>query len=509
VGSRRLGSGQPCEPAEGWCSVVVDEQSRGAPPATRATSAGVVSRRSRTLAALALVLLAVAVASVIAGVVLTRGLLLLVVAVVGAAVVVAVACAWWALTTRRRWKRRLNLLLVALTAVFAVIVVALFSGVFAGYLALLVASTAGYAELALRALSTAAPEEAGVGSPPVRPWLLVNARSGGGKASRLGLVQAAARRGVDVHVLAPGQDTRALAKAAVAAGADTVGVAGGDGSLGAVAAVAVEAGLPFLCIPTGTRNHFAADVGLDRTRPLAALDALDGRERRVDVGTVGGRIFLNNVSLGAYAELVGESSYRDDKMGTARALLPGMLRAERPVLEVGFGLPDGEVCADALLLLVGNNPYLPSPLQAGSRPRLDTGLLQVSVLRARTGSQLAAVLAQVAAGRAGDGTSWRQWTTPAFQVRSPHPAIRAAVDGESTVLPVPLEFGIRSGALRVLVPASRRRGLTALFAPLRWRTARSLWTVARGGSDASPAAQHPEGDSPGNQRHPVRGQPEE
>jgi diacylglycerol kinase family enzyme len=458
-----------------------EDQSRGATPARRARGAGTVSRRSRTLAASALVLLAVAIAVVVAAVLRSGGLLLLMVGVVGAVVVVAVACGWWALTTRRRWKRQLNLVLVAVAAVFAVTVVALFSGVFAGYVALLVASTAGYAELARRALPTGATEASGVSPPPARPWLLVNVRSGGGKASRLGLVQAAARRGLDVHVLAPGEDARALAEAAVAAGADTIGVAGGDGSLGAVAAVAMAAELPFLCIPTGTRNHFAADLGLDRTRPLAALDALDGRERRVDVGTVGGRTFLNNVSLGAYAALVGESGYRDDKLGTARTLLPEMLRADRPVLEVGFALPDGEMCADALLLLVGNNPYRPSPLQPGGRPRLDTGLLQVSVLRARTGGQIAAVLAQAATGRAGDSTSWLQWSTPAFQVHSRHPEIRAAVDGESTVLAAPLDFRTRPGALRVLVPANRRRRLTALFAPLGWPTARSLWTVARGG----------------------------
>jgi diacylglycerol kinase family enzyme len=151
------------------------------------------------------------------------------------------------------------------------------------------------------------------------------------------------------------------------------------------------------------------------------------------------------------------------------------------VLEVGFALPDGEVCADALLLLVANNPYRPSALQPGGRPRLDTGLLQVSILRARTGSQMAATLAQVATGRAGNPTSWLQWTTAAFQVRSAHAEIRAAVDGESTVLAAPLDFRTRPGALRVLVPVDRRRRLTALFAPLRWHTARSLWTVARGG----------------------------
>jgi diacylglycerol kinase family enzyme len=158
-----------------------------------------------------------------------------------------------------------------------------------------------------------------------------------------------------------------------------------------------------------------------------------------------------------------------------------MLRAEQPVLEVGFGLPDGEACVDALVLFVGNNPYMSALMQPGSRPRLDTGLLQVSVLRARTGSQMAAVLAQVATGRAGDGTSWQQWTTPAFHIHSLRPEIRAAVDGESTVLAAPLEFGIRPAALRVLVPANRRRRLAALLAPLRWRTAHSLWTIARRG----------------------------
>jgi diacylglycerol kinase family enzyme len=446
----------------------------------QAAGSGAVSRRPRTLAVSALAVLALVLATVGAAVWLTGGLVLLAVAVVGVAVVVAAACGWWGLTTRRRWKRRLNLILGVVAVVVAVLAVALFSGAFAGYLALLVVLTVAYAEVARRALTTAAVDVPGSSSPPARPWLLVNPHSGAGKASRLGLVEAAGRYGVDVHLLAPGDDVRTVAEAAVAAGADAVGVAGGDGSLGEVAAVAVRARLPFFCIPTGTRNHFAADLGLDRARPLAALDALDGRERHIDVGTVGGRTFLNNVSLGAYAELVRESGYREDKLGTARALLPGILRGERPALEVGFRLPDGAACADAVVLFVGNNPYLPSALQPGARPRLDMGVLQVSVLRARTGTQIAAVLSQVATGRAGDPTTWVQWTAPAFLVTSAHSEIHAAIDGESTVLAAPLEFRTHPGALRVLVPTQQRHRLAASLAPLRLRTARNLWAVARG-----------------------------
>lgn len=459
-----------------------DEHGRAVGPRAGAEMA---SRRSQVLAFSALVLLGCVLGALIATVVLSGGLLLLAVVLVDVAVVVAVACGWWALTTRRRWKRRLNLVLGVLAVVVAVLVVALFSTAFAGYLVVLVALTVGYAEVARRALSTAATKTPGLSPPAVRPWLLVNPRSGGGKASRLGLVDAAERRGVDVHVLAPGDDARSVAEAAVAAGADAVGVAGGDGSLGVVAAVAVRARLPFFCVPVGTRNHFAADLGLDRSQPLAALDALDGPQRRIDVGTVSGRTFLNNVSLGAYAELVRQPGYREDKLGTARALLPDILRDERPTLEVGMRLPDGQACADAVMVLVGNNPYQPSPLQAGSRPTLSTGMLQVSVLRARTGTQIAAVLANVATGRAGDPTAWVQWTTPVFKLESAQPEIRAAVDGESTVLAAPLEFRVAPGALRVLVPAKYRRRLTALLAPLRPRTARSLWVVARRGSAAA------------------------
>ena len=104
---------------------------------------------------------------------------------------------------------------------------------------------------------------------------------------------------------------------AVAGGADALAVAGGDGSLATVAAAALAHDLPFVCVPAGTRNHFARDLGLDPADPIAALDALsDGIEGRIDVGEVNGRLFLNNVSLGIYAEAVRRPGYRDAKVRT-------------------------------------------------------------------------------------------------------------------------------------------------------------------------------------------------
>jgi diacylglycerol kinase family enzyme len=190
-------------------------------------------------------------------------------------------------------------------------------------------------------------------------------------------------------------------------------------------------------------------------------------------------MFLNNVSLGAYADLVGESTYRDDKLGTAHAVLPKTFRLERAPLHVVFTTPDGQRCDDAVLLFVANNPHSRS---SGARPRMDSGELQVSVLRARTGVEMATAIAQVAGRGAVGGGAWRQWTTSALRVESTHEQLPAGIDGESVSLTTPLEFGILPGALQVLLPsAGRRRRVAGPLLPLSWRAVPRLWAVARSG----------------------------
>src|SRR5512133_2872838 len=154
---------------------------------------------------------------------------------------------------------------------------------------------------------------------PERPVLLVNPASGDGRADRAALVEHARERAIAVKALQRGQRLATLVAEAVADGADALGMAGGDGSLAVVAAAAHEHDIPFICIPAGTRNHFALDLGIDRRDLVGALDAFtDGVERRLDVAEVNGRMFLNNVSLGIYGEAVRQPTYRDAK---ARTLL--------------------------------------------------------------------------------------------------------------------------------------------------------------------------------------------
>jgi diacylglycerol kinase family enzyme len=457
--------------------------------------AGRATTRWWAVAALAaLLLLAGGLVQVVVG---SRGRFLYLLVGTVLSVAIMAAAAWWAFTTRRVWKRRLNLAIAALAVVNVVLGFLEFGFRQAlGALAIVIGAL-GYGAAARRALRppgqwppTDTPPAGPLRSPsgdlsgqgrdssvPSRPWLLVNPRSGGGKAARFGLADAARARGVEVHELVAGDDPAALARGAVAAGADAVGVAGGDGSLGLVAGVAVAADVPFVCVPAGTRNHFAGDLGLDRADPLAALEAFAGTERRIDVGVVGDRVFVNNVSLGAYADLVADPRYRAGKLATAHAVLPASLRGERALLQVDLRDADGREHPDVLVLLVASNRYELN----GVRERLDDGVLQVSALRARTGAALAGLVARALArgGRTPRGTGWAQWTTTALRVDAPDPEVLAGIDGEAATLASPLQFRVLPLALRVLVPPAL--GPTVPRVRLQsWPTVRRLVRVAFG-----------------------------
>ena len=259
-------------------------------------------------------------------------------------------------------------------------------------------------------------------------FLIVNPRSGSARPSADELADEARTRGIDVHLFRPGED---LGELAGSADADAIGMAGGDGSLAAVAAAAMERDLPFVCVPFGTRNHFARDLGLDRDDPVKALDAFGGAERRIDVGRVGDAVFLNNVSLGMYARLVHERERhrrRREVLARVRALAIALRhRSPRGVLVDGKPIR-------ARVLLVSNNAYALDPLSVGERERLDEGLLHLyaatGILRSR----------------------WTERHAAEFTVDASAGRLEAAIDGEPARLETPLEFRVDPLALRVLVP---------------------------------------------------------
>jgi len=272
---------------------------------------------------------------------------------------------------------------------------------------------------------------------PTRPVMFYNPRSGGGKASRFKLADEARARGIEPIELTPGTDLWQLVREAVANGADALAMAGGDGSQAIVAAIAAEHGLPYACIPAGTRNHFALDLGVDRDDVVGALDALrGGGERIVDLAEVNGRVFVNNVSLGLYAEAVQKEGYRDAKMRTLLDTVPEALGPQAPPPELRW--ERSSVPETGLAVLVSNNAYrLARAIGSGTRPHLDRGVLGVSVFGAGD---------ERGSGRA----ALRQWTAQEFEVDC-QGTVPAGIDGEATTLEPPLRFRSRPDALHVRI----------------------------------------------------------
>ena len=265
----------------------------------------------------------------------------------------------------------------------------------------------------------------------MRGFLLINPRAGTESPTADELAAAARERGIEAHLLRDGEDAAELARAA---DAEVLGAAGGDGSVATVAAVAVERDLPFVVVPYGTRNHFARDLGLDRDDPLAALDAFDGEERRVDVGRAGERRFLNNVSFGLYAALVHRREHhrrRRQALAGLRALWLSL--RERPG---AWARVDGEPVR-ARVLLVANNAYELNLFSIGVRERLDEGRLHLYAAKG--------VLPR----------SWEEQVGKRFALDAPGERLSAAIDGEAVELETPLELAVERGALRVLLPRAQ------------------------------------------------------
>ena len=325
------------------------------------------------------------------------------------------------------------------------------------------------------------------GSSATAPVLIMNLKSGGGKAERFNLAGESAGRGIRPVVLRPGDDLIALAEEAVASGARAIGMAGGDGSQAAVASVAARHEVAYVCIPAGTRNHFALDLGLDRTDVVGALDAYSDRvERRIDLAVVNGRTFVNNCSLGLYARVVQSAEYRDAKVRTAADMLPDLIGPEAEPLDLRFSVPAGEHFSSAHLILVSNNPYqLAHPGGRGTRERLDLGLLGIVAAQVNDATQARRFMMLELAGQAQRFPGWQDWTAEDFAVDSGAP-VEVGVDGEAVMLEPPVRFQIQPAALRVWLPASALRVSPAARAVrlLARSTAADLASVAAGAAPA-------------------------
>lgn len=431
-------------------------------PSQADRSVAVSGRRIWAAAALLLGLAAIVVAIVTAAGGFPKGLTVL------ACLMLAVWAAWFGVR-RREWPRRLGLAVAALALAGAAVLLIVENRVLEDVL--IAAALAAALAAAGRAFQVRA--ELPRATRPAHPVLFYNPLSGGGKAERFHLADEARRRGIEPIELRRGDDLEQLVRGAVARGADGLAMAGGDGSQAIVAKVAAELALPYACIPAGTRNHFALDLGVDRDDVVGALDAfVEGGERRVDLAEVNGQVFVNNVSLGLYADAVQRAGYREAKLHTLLESVPDSLGPDASLPSLAWSGPAGP--QSAVALLVSNNQYrLGRALGSGTRPSLDRGVLGITVL---------APIAERDRGGVVRRLGMQQWTAPEFEVDGESP-VPAGIDGESMLLKTPLLFRTRPDALRVrIAPHHPGASPSALEPDTAWQMIQALaGFVVRGG----------------------------
>jgi len=410
-----------------------------------------IAERSAAWAALGLLVAAVGV--LVAGAVRNLGWFLLILL----GLLVAVTAGWYAVS-RRGMVRWVALCLIAVSLVLLIwgivaadmrtvwiILTVVFGALSVGCARVALGLTVRERQDAMRALP-AAPR-------PAHPVLIINPKSGGGKAERFRLADECSARGIEPVLLRPGDDLLQLARDAVARGADVIGMAGGDGSQALVASVAAAHKIPHVVVPSGTRNHFALDLGLDRNDVVGALDGFrDAIERRIDLAEVNGRVFVNNASLGLYAKIVQVPGYREAKLKTAADVLPELLGPDAKPFDLRFTGPDGTSYDTAHMILVSNNQYQLDHLGGrGTREHLDDGVLGVVAARIGGPEQARRFVALEAVGQVRKFPGWLEWETPRFDVGSDSP-VEIGVDGETLMMTPPLVFTVRPGALRVRIP---------------------------------------------------------
>jgi diacylglycerol kinase family enzyme len=233
-------------------------------------------------------------------------------------------------------------------------------------------------------------------------------------------------------------------------------IAGGDGTLSAVAAVLAGSGVALGVLPLGTLNHFARDLGIPAQLGDAVAVVLGGRVREIDVGEVNGRVFVNNSSIGLYPAMVRRRERQRRRLGRGKwhAMLWAAYNALRahPFLDLTLELRGAEHRRRTPFVFVGNNAYRMQGFDIGVRERLDAGMLSL-YLAHRTG-RLGLVLLALRAllGRLYEGHDFEAATATRLRIDGRHKRLLVATDGEVQAMELPLDYRIRPRALRVVVP---------------------------------------------------------
>jgi len=287
--------------------------------------------------------------------------------------------------------------------------------------------------------------------------VLLNAGSGGGNdaalAARIAALFEAAGARADVRRVR-GDELAAALSAAIERRPDAIVAGGGDGTVNSVAAALVGGPIALGVLPLGTLNHFAKDLGLPLELDAAVERIARGTVRRVDVGEVNGRVFVNNSSLGLYPDIVRERERQQRRLGRGKwaALAWATIGALRrfPFLGVRLSIDGRAAVRRTPFVFVGNNVYSMQGFAIGERERLDAGCLSLYVAQRAGRLKLLMLALHALFGRLEQTRDFDALCAAEIDVESKRRRLRVATDGEITMMMPPLRYRTRPASLPVV-----------------------------------------------------------
>lgn len=251
--------------------------------------------------------------------------------------------------------------------------------------------------------------------------------------------------GAHIHEIGPNDD---LAELLCHDDLIAIGASGGDGTLGAVAAIAADRGVPFIAIPAGTRNHLARDLGLESVDDaITAVRA--GTAAPMDLGMAGDRCFVNTLTFGGYTKVVDARDRMERRIGKGPALLVALVK-ELPKMEPMPIEIDGRPMR-VWLAWIGNCMYDPPGFGPSWRERLNDGLLDVRIVHGARRFSRTRFVVDVLTGRLASSPVYEQRSVGSLSIRSLAGPMRLAADGETYDGPAEVYVTKRLRAIQVAV----------------------------------------------------------
>lgn len=260
---------------------------------------------------------------------------------------------------------------------------------------------------------------------------------------------------IDVSIATSGAELTELARDAARGPYKAIVAGGGDGTVSSVAASVIDSDKILGVLPLGTLNHFARDLGISSDIEKAAQTIVAGHTTEIDVAEVNNRIFLNNSSLGLYPTIVRER-VKHQRLGFGKwpAFFWATIQALRryPFLDVRLRVNDQLLDRTTPFVFVGNNEYAMESFNIGMRDRLDRGVLSIYITQRTSRLKLIGLALRALIGRLRDDQDFLALSSNEVKIETRHKRLRVAFDGEIEVMETPLQYRIRSRALRVIVP---------------------------------------------------------